>query len=517
MATSRSDRPDDAPANAGPLSGRRVLVANRGEIACRILRAVRDEGGLGIAVYSDADRGALHVRLADEAHRIGPAAAAESYLDAGRILDAARRSRAEFLHPGYGFLSENANFAAAVEKAGLVWVGPPPEAIRAMGDKVEARRRVGGSGVPLVPGSGEVPAEPARAEEAAARLGYPVMIKAAFGGGGKGMRACANREELIASLEMARREAGRAFGDATIYLEKRIERPRHVEIQILADRHGNVVHLGERECSIQRRHQKLLEESPTTAAFPGLRERMGDAAVEIARRIGYVNAGTIEFLLDPQGDFYFLEMNTRLQVEHPVTELVTRLDIVHRQLRIAAGEPLDVTQEQVRFQGHAIECRINAEDPERAFLPSSGRIVSAHLPQGPGVRNDVGFLRGTEVTSHYDPLLGKMIVWGENRGEAIARALRALHEYRIAGVRTNIPFHLWLLAHPRFRGGSIDTGFIEDEYHRDDLAREREETTAIVAAALADYRAGATRIEQGGPPASGWKMLGRPGLHGGPR
>jgi acetyl-CoA carboxylase biotin carboxylase subunit len=492
-----------------------VLVANRGEIACRILRAVRDEGGLGIALYSDADRGALHVRLADEAHGIGAAPAAESYLNVERILDAARRSRAEFVHPGYGFFSENADFAAAVEEAGMVWIGPPPAAIRAMGDKIEARRRVEGGGVPLVPGSGALPAEEGRAGEAAERIGYPVLIKAAFGGGGKGMRACATREELVASLEMARREAGRAFGNATIYLEKLIPRPRHVEIQILADRHGNCIHLGERECSIQRRHQKVLEESPTTAAFPGLRDRMGAAAVEIARRIGYVNAGTIEFLLDPDGNFYFLEMNTRLQVEHPVTEMVTRLDIVHRQLRIAAGEPLDVTQEQVRFQGHAIECRINAEDPERGFLPSAGRIVSLQLPQGPGVRNDVGILQGSVVTSHYDPMLGKLIVWGENREEAIARALRALHEYRIAGVRTNIPFHLWLLAHPRFRAGAIDTGFIEEEYRHDEIAREREETTAIVAATFAAYRAGFSRTEETGAPVSTWRLLGRPGAGGG--
>jgi acetyl-CoA carboxylase, biotin carboxylase subunit len=504
----------------GPIAGRRVLVANRGEIACRILRAVRDEGGLGIAVYSDADRGAAHVRLADEAHRIGPAPVAESYLNKGAILEACRQSRAEFVHPGYGFFAENGDFAEEVERAGLIWVGPSSAVIRTMGDKIAARRAVEPSGVPLVPGTEALPTDPEIAHARALEIGYPVMVKAAFGGGGKGMRECADQAELTAALDLARREAERAFGNATVYLEKRILRPRHVEIQILADRYGNVIHLGERECSIQRRHQKLLEESPTTAPFPGLRERMGDAAVAIARRIGYVNAGTIEFLLGADGNFYFLEMNTRLQVEHPVTERVAYIDIVHRMLRIAAGEPLGLAQEDVRFQGHAIECRINAEDPERGFIPSIGRIVSANLPQGPGIRNDVGFHAGTEVTSHYDPLLGKLIAWGENREEAITRCLRALHEYRIAGVKTNIPFHRWLLSHPRFVRGEIDTGFLEEEYRPEELLREREETTAIVAAAFAAYRRSAGARASAMPPApprSAWKDAGRPGASGGPR
>jgi len=510
MATSLSSATARHP--AGPLAGRRVLVANRGEIACRILRAVREEGALGIAVYSDADRGALHVSLADEAHRIGPAPVAGSYLDPAALLEACRRSRAELLHPGYGFFAENADFAEAVERAGILWVGPPAGVIRTMGDKLAARRAIEGSGVPLVPGSGALPADPEVAHAHALELGYPVLVKAAFGGGGRGMRRCADRAGLVAALDLARQEAGRAFGDATIYLEKLIPRPRHIEIQILADRHGNVIHLGERECSIQRRHQKLLEESPTPAPFPGLRERMGEAAVAIARRVGYVNAGTIEFLVDPEGRFHFLEMNTRLQVEHPVTERVVSFDMVHRQLRIAMGEPLDRRQEDIRWRGHAIECRINAEDPGHGFVPSIGRIAALHLPEGPGVRNDVGIMVGSEVTTHYDPLLGKLIVWAENREEAIARALRALREYRIAGVQTNIPFHRWLLTHPRFARGETDTGFIEEEYRPDELARDREEVTAIVAAAWSAYHAAPARPDArpaGG--ASAWLRSGRPG------
>jgi acetyl-CoA carboxylase biotin carboxylase subunit len=515
MATSRSEAP--ARRAPGPLAGRRVLVANRGEIACRILRAVREEGGLGIAVYSDADRGALHVSLADEAHRIGPAPVAQSYLDPEALLAACRRAHAEVVHPGYGFFAENADFAEAVERAGLVWVGPPPEVIRTMGDKLAARRAIEGAGVPLVPGSGALPADPEVAHEHALRLGYPVLVKAAFGGGGRGMRRCANRDELTAALERARQEAARAFGDATIYLEKLIERPRHVEIQVLADAHGNVIHLGERECSIQRRHQKLLEESPSPAPFPGLRDRMGAAAVAIARRVGYVNAGTLEFLVDPTGGFHFLEMNTRLQVEHPVTERVVSFDMVHRQLRIAMGEPLDRRQEDIRWRGHAIECRINAEDPERGFVPSTGRIVALHLPQGPGLRNDVGVMVGSEVTAHYDSLLGKLIVWAENREEAIARALRALREYRVAGVQTNLPFHRWLLTHPRFARGETDTGFLEEEYRPGELMRDREEVTAVVAAAWAAYHAGPARSEARPAAAdTAWRRAGRPGAGGGP-
>jgi acetyl-CoA carboxylase biotin carboxylase subunit len=347
-----------------------------------------------------------------------------------------------------------------------------------------------------------------RAEE----IGYPVLVKAAFGGGGKGMRVCANRQELLAAVELAQAEALRAFGNATVYLEKLITRARHVEIQILGDAHGHVVHLGERECSIQRRHQKLLEETPTPAPFPGLRDRMGEAAVAIARSIGYVNAGTVEFLVDATGKFYFLEVNTRLQVEHPITELTTGIDLARRQLRIAMGESLDVAQEEICWKGHAIECRVNAEDPEKGFLPSTGRILLFEPPAGPGVRLDFGVTAGTEVTPHYDPLLGKLIVWGEDRPHAIERAARALRETRIAGVRTNIAFHRWLLAHPRFLSGEIDTGFVAEEFRPGTTGDEQEQVRAVIAAALAAYHGepgdgGEQATEMG----SAWRFLGRPG------
>ncbi|MBM3287204.1 MAG: ATP-grasp domain-containing protein, partial [Candidatus Eisenbacteria bacterium] len=397
---------------------------------------------------------------------------------------------------------------------GVIWIGPPPRAIGAMGDKIAARRTVEASGVPLIPGSGELPADPEAACGQAAAIGYPVLIKAAFGGGGKGMRLCANDEELRAAVEMARQEAGRAFGNATIYLERAISHPRHVEIQILADQHGQVIHLGERECSIQRRHQKLLEETPTPAPFAGLRDRMGRAAVAIACEIGYTNAGTVEFLVDPEGGFYFLEVNTRLQVEHPITEAVTGIDIVRRQLRIALGERLDIRQEQVEWRGHAIECRINAEDPARGFLPSTGWIRSVRLPAGAGARNDVGFQTGTEVTPHYDPLIGKLIIWGEDREQAIDRALRAIREYRIVGIQTNLPFHSWLLGHPRFRAGATDTAFLEEEFRPEEILGREEETAAILAAALAEYRGDLLIRRESARPSSAesaWKRAGRPG------
>ena len=515
METSRSSQPETSRLGSRALAGRRVLVANRGEIACRILRAIRDEGGLAIAVFSEADRSAPHVGLADEAYCIGPPPVGQSYLNAEKIIEIAKRVRVDLLHPGYGFFAENGLFAQTVLDAGITWIGPSPHAIRVMGDKIEARRAVGGSGVAVVPGSGELPPDPEKAVPHAERIGYPVLLKAAFGGGGKGMRVAEDRKELIAAVEMARREAESAFGNPTVYLEKWIRHPRHIEIQILGDQEGNVVHFGERECSIQRRHQKLLEECPTPARFPDLRMRMVSAAVEIAQAIGYQSAGTVEFLLDPDGNFYFLEMNTRLQVEHPVTEMVTGHDLVRRQLRIAIGEPLDLVQEEISWRGHAIECRINAEDPERGFIPSTGRIEGLHLPEGAGVRNDVGIIGGTEVTPHYDPMMGKLIVWGEDRNMAIARSLRSLHEYRIGGVRTNIPFHVWLLSHPRFVAGEIDTAFIEEEYRPDEIARGNAETTAVVAAALAAFRTqptfeAATTTQTG----SAWKFLGRPGAGG---
>ncbi len=439
---------------------RKVLIANRGEIAMRIMRACEERGLRTVAVYSEADRQALHVRRADEAYCIGPAPASESYLRIDRILDVARRSGAEAIHPGYGFLAENAEFAQACADAGVIFVGPPPEAIAAMGDKVVARRRMKAAGVPVVPGTEEGLSDE-EAIRAAQRLGYPVMVKAAAGGGGKGMRLVRRPEELPAALRAARREAQAAFGDDRIYLEKVIEHARHVEIQILADAHGNIIHLGERECSIQRRHQKLIEEAPSVAVDPELRQRMGEVAIQAARAVNYVNAGTVEFLLDREGNFYFLEMNTRLQVEHPVTEMVTGVDIVKEQLAIASGRRMRYRQEDIVPKGWAIECRITAEDPYNGFLPSSGRVTMLQEPTGPGVRVESGIYEGFEVTFHYDPMIAKLVVWGETRAEAILRMRRALQEYRIGGIRTSIPFHQKIMDHTEFIWGTFDTGFLE--------------------------------------------------------
>ena len=438
----------------------KVVIANRGEIAVRILRACRELGIRTVAVYSEADRRALHVRYADEAYAIGPAAARDSYLRGDRIIDVARDSGAEAIHPGYGFLAENAGFATACAEAGITFVGPPASAIAAMGDKVEARRRMKAAGVPVVPGTdtelrdGEILA-------AAGRVGFPLFIKAAAGGGGRGMRLVGQDDELQRALEQARREAMKAFGDDRVYLEKAVQGARHVEIQILADGEGRVIHLGERECSIQRRHQKLLEEAPSPAVDAALRQRMGAIAVRAAEAVDYANAGTVEFLLDQNHDFYFLEMNTRLQVEHGITEAVTGLDIVKEQLRIAAGEPLRHRQADIRPLGHAIECRITAEDPFNDFLPASGRIVRLFQPGGPGVRVDAGIQEGLEISTFYDSLLAKLITWGETRDEAIRRMAEALREYRIVGVSTSIPFHRWLMGDAAFLRGDYDTSTLQ--------------------------------------------------------
>jgi len=456
MATSRSERP-------------RLLVANRGEIALRVIRGARDEGWETIAVYSQADRRALHAVMADESYLLGPAPSAESYLSIPRVLEVAKQARATHLHPGYGFLSENASFADACAEAGIIFVGPPPSAIRSMGDKVSAREVARHAGVPLIPGTDGLSADPREAASKAKKIGYPVLIKAAFGGGGKGMRVVRSREELLSALELTRGEAGRAFGNDLVYLERAVERPRHIEIQVLCDSHGNGIHLGERECSIQRRHQKLIEESPSPVISPETRARMGDAAVRLAVGIGYRNAGTVEFLFAPDGEFYFLEMNTRLQVEHPVTEAVTGIDLVRAQLGLACGERLPWTQDQVTLRGHAIECRICAEDPAKNFLPASGRILWQRLPQGPWVRNDSGFETGSEVPVHYDSMLAKLISWGQTREEARERMLRALAEYTIEGIATNLTFHRWALRHPEFIAGNLHTGFIEEQLHSEDL------------------------------------------------
>ncbi len=438
----------------------KLLIANRGEIALRVIRACRELGIEPVAVYSEADRLAPHVLHSSEAYLLGPAPSAESYLRGDVLIEVARRSGCDAIHPGYGFLAERAEFAKAVEDAGLVFVGPSSEAIAAMGDKTEARRRMRSAGVPVVPGTADALTDSAEAEERAEDIGLPVLLKAAAGGGGKGMRVVRKMDGVGSAFEAATREAQAAFGDGSIYIEKYLEGPRHIEIQVLADAHGHTIHLAERECSIQRRHQKLIEEAPSAVLTPELRSEMGAAAVAAAEAVGYRSAGTVEFLYD-DGEFYFLEMNTRLQVEHPVTELVTGLDLVHWQLRIAAGESLPMAQEDVGLSGHAVECRITSESSASGFLPSTGTIDLLMVPSGPGVRWDGGIELGSEVTLHYDPLLGKLIVHGRDRSTALDRMRRALRELRIGGVDTSTSFHLRVMDEPDFRTGAIDINYLE--------------------------------------------------------
>ena len=438
----------------------KVLVANRGEIAVRVIRACRELGLASVAVFSTADEHALHVRLADEAVCIGPPHARESYLNAAAIIEAARKANADAVHPGYGFLAENAPFASACRDAGLVWVGPSPETIEAMGDKARARQLAAGSGAPTIPGS-DGTASLEEALEVAGTIGYPVLIKAAAGGGGRGIRAARDETELAELVTQAATEAEAAFGDSSLYLEKLLVDARHVEVQVLGDAHGNLIHLFERECSLQRRRQKLLEESPSPALDPKTRTAMTDAALRIARAASYENAGTIEFLLDGNGDFYFIEMNTRIQVEHPVTEMVTGIDLVKEQLRVAAGERLSIAQEEVELDGAAIEVRINAEDPERAFLPSPGEITGLALPGGPGVRVDTAAFAGYHVPPFYDSLVAKLICWGRDRDEALARTRRALEEFVVEGIKTTVPFHLELLDDLSVRAGDYHVEFLE--------------------------------------------------------
>jgi acetyl-CoA carboxylase, biotin carboxylase subunit len=438
-----------------------VLIANRGEIAVRIIRASRELGFRTIAVYSEADRRAPHVLLADEAYLLGPAPSAESYLRVDRILDVARESGADAVHPGYGFLAERAPFARAVEEAGLIFIGPLAETIHAMGDKTEARRRMKAAGVPIVPGITEPLADADEAVRIASEMGFPVLLKAAAGGGGKGMRVVDDAASCARAFEAAAREALGAFGDGSVYVEKYLPHPRHIEIQLLGDTHGNVIHLGERECSIQRRHQKLVEEAPSPVLDAATRAAMGEAAVTAARAVDYRGAGTVEFLWQ-DGAFFFLEMNTRIQVEHPVTELVTGIDLVQWQLRVAAGEPLPWTQDEVHLRGHAIECRITSEDPDGGFLPSTGTIRHLELPGGPGVRWDGGIARGSEVGLHYDPLLGKLVTWAPTRTEAIDRMARALGELVVDGVETAAPFHRRVMAEPDFRSGAFSIRYLEE-------------------------------------------------------
>jgi acetyl-CoA/propionyl-CoA carboxylase biotin carboxyl carrier protein len=461
----------------------KVIVANRGEIALRIFRTLRELGIGSVAVYSDADRSAPFVAYADEAHALGGLSAAESYLVFDKLLEAAARSGAEAVHPGYGFLAENASFAAAVEAAGLVWIGPPPAAIDLMGSKTRARQTMQAAGVPIIPGTTDPVGSPAEVIALGEQIGYPLLIKAAAGGGGKGMKVVSSAEDAGQAFESAQREGQSYFADSSVYVERYLEAPRHVEVQVLADAHGNVIHLGERDCTIQRRHQKLVEETPSPAVTPELRDRIGKIAVDAARAAGYRSAGTIEGLLTPEGDYFFMEMNTRIQVEHTVTEEVTGLDLIREQVLIAAGEPLSLRQEDVVLRGHSIECRINAEDPSNGFLPSPGRITSYREPSGPGVRVDSGVVAGSEIGGLYDPMIAKLIVHDTNRDTARRRMLRALAEFEIGGVKSLLGFHQALLTHPCFIEGETCHGLVESE----ELAQRAEEfshrTTTVAASA----------------------------------
>ena len=468
----------------------KVLVANRGEIALRVIRACRELGVRSVAVYSDADASAPHVREADEAVHIGPASSAESYLRGDRIVEAAKRTGAEAIHPGYGFLSEREWFARLVRDEGLVFVGPPAEAIAAMGSKTAARQLVTAAGVPVVPGTTDAVASADEASRIAEEFGYPVLLKAAAGGGGKGMRVVHEPAALATSLDAARREARNAFGDDAVYVEKYIVGPRHIEIQVLGDHHGTMLSLGERECSVQRRHQKMIEEAPSVAVSPALRQTMGETAVRAARAAGYTNAGTCEFLLDRDGSFYFLEMNTRLQVEHPVTELVTGIDLVQWQLRVAAGERLPFSQASIVPRGWAIECRITSEDAANGFLPSTGRVEYLHVPSGPGVRWDGGIETGSEIGLHYDPMLAKLIVWAPTRDEAVARMHRALLELTIHGIETSREFHMRVMEDEEFRRGAIEIQWLERRLPRlvGGVPSDDEVRVAAVAAVLLAMR-----------------------------
>ncbi len=492
----------------------RVLIANRGEIAVRIIRALRDMNIRSIAVFSDADRGALHVRMADEAEHIGLSASAASYLNQDRVLEAAKTHGADAIHPGYGFLSENAEFAAACARAGVVFVGPSAESIRRLGSKTAARTLAKQAGAPVVPGSEEPATELAHARALAREIGYPILLKAAAGGGGKGMRRVNAESELEAAVRDASSEAERAFQNGEVYIEKVIEKARHIEIQIAGDHYGNLVHLGERECSLQRRHQKIVEEcpSPWVARRPELRAAMGEAALKIARAASYDNLGTVEFLADDRGAFYFLEVNTRLQVEHPVTELVTGYDLVQLQLRIAAGEALPFTQEQIALRGWAMECRICAEDPESSFFPSPGTIVQLREPSGPGVRLDSGVYAGWSVPLEYDPLLAKLVAWGPDRNTAIQRLQRALEEYTITGVETNLALFREILEDPEFRAGNISTGFVADflarRKPRAEAGGQLDLAVALAAAADAQPRL-PTGVDQNRNVDSRWLTQGR--------
>jgi acetyl-CoA carboxylase biotin carboxylase subunit len=493
----------------------KVLIANRGEIAVRIIRACRELGIETVAVFSEADRKALHVRYADEAYYLGPAPSRDSYLRGDRIISIARKSGVDAIHPGYGFLAEREDFASACANADIIFIGPKPSSIAAMGDKAVARSTVLKAGVPVVPGTEDV--GNLRDEDLLAiapKIGFPLLIKATAGGGGKGMREVKSLDEMPTLIQNARREAESSFGDGNVYLEKLVEGAHHIEIQILADQFGNVLHLYERDCSIQRRHQKLIEEAPSSFLDDDLRQQMGEVAVKAAQAVDYENAGTIEFLVDKDRNFYFLEMNTRLQVEHPVTEMVTGVDIVKEQIRIARGRQLTYSQEDIRMNGASIECRINAEDPYNNFNPSTGKIVQNIIPSGPGVRVDTGVYSGFEISPYYDPMISKLIVWGETRGQAILRMRRALEEYRIIGVRTNLPFHMTMMDSARFLAGQYDTRFVEERFSMQDKNENQEhyeEIAAVVATLVAHETAerSAQFVTRNERDTSNWKWVGR--------
>ena len=498
---------------------KKILIANRGEIACRVIRACREMKIATVAVYSEADKNALHVRMADEAYLIGAPPSAESYLRWEKIIEVAKRSEAEAIHPGYGFLSENSEFVRHVNEQGITFIGPSPEAMEAMGGKMSARKIAIGAGVPIVPGTTE-PLQSAEEALAVAReFGFPVMLKASAGGGGKGMRLVEREEDLKNALEAAQSEALASFSDASVYVEKAIVRPRHIEIQIFSDKHGHHVYLGERECSIQRRHQKVVEECPSPINDAALRQKMGECAVMVARAVDYVGAGTVEFLVsDLDRSFYFLEMNTRLQVEHPVTELVTGIDLVREQINVAWGEKLSFTQEDVVLRGHAIECRVYAEDPENNFLPSPGRLTRLSLPQGSGVRDDGGIYEGSEISIYYDPMISKFCVYARNRAEAIDRMRRALQEYEVGGIKTTLPFFREIVEDEEFIEGRLDTGFIQrfNERKKPKTIDETERDLALIAAALAYGGKQSTstgQIETKSETAGRWAMAGRLALH----
>jgi acetyl-CoA carboxylase biotin carboxylase subunit len=495
---------------------KKILIANRGEIACRVMRACRDMGIKTVAVYSEADKNAMHVRMADEAYHIGNPPSAESYLRSEKIIEVAKKSGAEAIHPGYGFLSENAAFVREVTKQGITFIGPPPEAMEGMGGKISARIIAINADVPVVPGTTEPLKNYEDALETSRKIGFPVMLKASAGGGGKGMRLVFEESELKSALETAQSEALAGFGDDAVYVEKAVVRPRHIEIQIFSDKHGNHVYLGERECSIQRRHQKVIEEAPSPINDATLRQKMGECAVKVAKAVNYVGAGTVEFLVsDLDKSFYFLEMNTRLQVEHPVTELITGIDLVKEQINVAAGQKLSFTQEDVVLSGHAIECRVYAEDPENNFLPSPGKISRLRVPSGNGVRDDSGIYQGAEISIFYDPMISKFCIYGRDREEALGRLRRALQEYEVGGIKTTLPFFREIIEDEEFQQGKLDTGFIPrwQERRKKQEASETEKDLAIIASALNNEKSNNNQVVQAVQNESRWQKAGRLALH----